>query len=62
MLLEERNVHPRDKEITFDEGPHIYTINGDSSFTSVTTWVHKHFEKFDADKVIKNMMYSKKLG
>lgn len=59
MLLEDKNPHPRDKEITFDEGPHIYTINGDSSFTSVTTWVHKHFEVFDADKVIDNMMRSK---
>jgi len=62
MILEERNPHLRDEEITFDEGPHIYTINGDSSFTSVTTWVHKHFEKFDADKVIRNMMYSKNWG
>lgn len=58
-ILEERNKHPRDAEITFDEGPHIYTINGDSSFTSVTTWVHKHFEKFDADKIISNMMRSR---
>jgi ATP-dependent exoDNAse (exonuclease V) beta subunit len=58
-LLEERNSHPRDKDITFDEGPHIYTIKGDSSFTSVTTWVHHHFEEFDADKIIKNMMRSK---
>ena len=58
-LLEERNKHPRDNHISFDEGPHIYTIHGDSSFTSVTTWVHHHFEKFDADKVIANMMRSK---
>jgi ATP-dependent exoDNAse (exonuclease V) beta subunit len=59
-LLAERNKHKRDNNITFDEGPHIYTINGDASFTSVTTWVHKHFAKFDADKVISNMMKSKK--
>lgn len=58
-LLEERNKHPRDADITFDEGPHIYTIHGDSSFTSVTTYVHSHFEKFDADKIIYNMMRSK---
>ena len=61
-LLEERNKHPRDNDISFDEGPHIYTINGDSSFTSVTTWVHSHFEKFNADKVIQNMMRSKNWG
>jgi ATP-dependent exoDNAse (exonuclease V) beta subunit len=53
------NKHERDSNILFDEGPHIYTINGDSSFTSVTTWVHQHFEKFDSDKIINNMMNSK---
>ena len=58
-LLEERNKHLRDHDITFDEGPHIYTIKGDSSFTSVTTWVHQHFAKFDADRIIRNMMNSK---
>jgi len=58
--LAERNVHPRDSDIVFDEGPHIYTISGDPSFTSVTTWVHKHFEKFDANKIISNMMKSSK--
>ena len=58
-LLEERNKHLRDYDITFDEGPHIYTIKGDSSFASVTTWVHQHFEKFNSDKVIKNMMSSR---
>jgi len=54
------NKHPRDNKITFEEGPHIYTINGDSSFTSVTTFCHSHFEKFDADKIIDKMMASKK--
>jgi CRISPR/Cas system-associated exonuclease Cas4 (RecB family) len=48
--------HPRDSHITFEEGPHIYTIDGDSDFTSVTTWNHSHFEGFDADKIITNMM------
>ena len=50
--LAEKNFHPRDEFITFDEGPHIYTVHGDSSFTSVTTWVHSHFSHFDADAVI----------
>ena len=62
MFLENKHKHPRDDNISFDEGPHIYTINGDSSFTSVTTWVHQHFEKFNADKVIENMMKSKNWG
>ena len=31
--LARKNPHFRDEMITFDEGPHIYTINGDSGFT-----------------------------
>ena len=58
--LARKNPHFRDEMITFDEGPHIYTINGDSGFTSVTTWNHSHFEKFDADKIIQRMMSSKR--
>ena len=50
--LEKKNVHPRDEFISFDEGPHIYTVHGDSSFTSVTTWNHTHFPHFDSDAII----------
>ena len=50
------NPHPRDEFITFDEGPHIYTVHGDSSFTSVTTFIHNNFSHFDPDAVIDNMM------
>ena len=56
--LAKKNAHERDSHITFDEGPHIYTIDGDSGFTSVTTWNHSHFEHFDADAIIANMMRS----
>ena len=48
-----------DKHITFDEKPHIYTINGDSNYKSVTSWNHSHFEKFNADNIIKKMMNSR---
>lgn len=54
--LEKLNAHPRDQYITFDEGPHIYTIKGNSDYTSVTTWNHMHFQHFDADLVIDKMM------
>ena len=54
--LEKKHPHERDTHITFDEGPHIYTIDGDSSFTSVTTWAHSNFGHFDADKIITKMM------
>ena len=59
MYLADLNKHELDNHIKFDEGPHIYTIDGDSNYTSVTTWIHKHFSKFDADKIINNMMKSK---
>ncbi len=58
--------HPRDARIKFYEGPHIYTVDEGTGqgmdgvkFTSVTTWNHHHFEEFDANKIIDNMMSSK---
>jgi len=58
--LAEKYPHERDSHIHFDEGPHIYTIDGDSDYMSVTTWNHSHFPHFNADKIIENMMKSKK--
>ena len=58
--LSKKNSHPRDKNIVFDEGPHIYTIKGDSNYMSVTTWNHSHFPHFNPDSVIKKMMASEK--
>ena len=64
--LAKQNPHPRDAHIHFDEGPHKYTIDGingvtaDTEFTSVTTFVHQHFEHFDAKKVIERMMRNQK--
>tara|TARA_B100000927_G_scaffold289932_1_gene287542 strand:+ start:877 stop:1671 length:795 start_codon:yes stop_codon:yes gene_type:complete len=59
MILEKTNKHERDNHISFDEGPHIYTIDGDSDYLSVTTWNHSHFPKFNADAIISKMMKSK---
>jgi len=60
-VLSERNVHPRDEFIKFYEDGHKYEITCDPNekYTSVTTWNHSHFPKFDPDSVIKNMMNSK---
>jgi len=63
-LLSDLHSHKRDAQIKFDAGPHIYTIeldNGvkDSGYMSVTTWNHSHFNKFDADAIIKKMMNGK---
>ena len=54
------NHHPRDDHIQFEEANHKYTINGDSNYTSVTTFNHAQFEQFDADKIITNMIRSPK--
>ena len=58
--LQKKNGHSRDDHISFEEGPHIYTIDGLSNFTSVTTWIHSLFPHFDADKIIEKMMASPK--
>ena len=60
--LSKKNPHPRDEHISFEEGPHIYTVCGDrGGYTSVTTWNHSHFEHFDADAIIDKMLKSKKM-
>ncbi len=59
--LAKLNPHERDTRIVFDEGPHIYYIDGSSKgYISCTTFNHKHFEHFDADKIISKMMSSDK--
>ena len=60
--LKRRNPHNRDARITFEPVEHKYFIDGGTNpdaFTSVTTWVHSHFEAFNADAVIDKMMASK---
>lgn len=56
------NAHPRDVRVTFDEGPHIYIVDGkyDKESTSVTTLVHKCFRPFDADKQAERIVSDKK--
>ena len=58
--LAKLNVHPRDKFIQFEESTHVYTVHGDKTYTSVTTWNHHHFPKFDSDKIIKQIINSRK--
>jgi len=60
--LSNKNPHPRDENISFEEGPHIYTVCGNrGGYTSVTTWNHSHFAHFDADAIINKMLKSKKM-
>lgn len=59
--LSKKNYHKRDLNISFEAGPHVYTINNEKNnvYTSVTTWNHQHFNKFNPDEVIESMMKSK---
>lgn len=60
-MLSIQNAHPRDADISFEEGPHIYTVLGRRAWTtSVTTWNHHHFSQFDADAIIDKMMAGKR--
>ena len=60
-ILALANQHERDKNISFQEEGHKYTIHTDpnSKYTSVTTWNHSHFPHFNADLVIQKMMKGK---
>ena len=58
--LATKNHHPMDDRISFEEESHTYTIDGDSSFTSVTTFVHQHFPHFDSEKTIASLLSEKK--
>ena len=55
-MLALQHPHPRDALISFEEGPHIYTIKDDArQYTSVTTWLHKHFPAFEAAAIAERM-------
>jgi len=56
-----KNYHPRDANIKFKEENHEYTVNGEKGYTSVTTFVHKHFPHFDNESIIKNILSSKRM-
>jgi len=60
MLLSEKNKHERDSRISFIEEGHIYDVDGDRGYTSVTTFVHHFFDGFDAEKVLAKMENSRK--
>ena len=57
--LSKINPHERDSRITFKPETHIYIIDGVGNYISVTTWNHSHFQHFDSDQIIDNMMKSK---
>ena len=63
-VLENKNRCERDTKIKFYARGHKYEILTDlkSKYTSVTTWNHQQFPKFDADAIIANIFKSKGWG
>ena len=59
-MLDTINAHERDQSISFEEEGHVYTVNGDKTFTSVTTFVHRLFYPFNENRIIDRMMNSAK--
>jgi hypothetical protein len=60
MILSKKNFHERDIHIQFEEEGHKYSIKGDKTYTSVTTWLKQFFEPFNSDLIIDRMMKSPK--
>lgn len=58
LELELINEHPIDNRITFDEKEHVYSFDGVQLKHSVTEFISKYFEKFDADIAIEKMKKS----
>ena len=54
-LLEERNSHERDSQLTFNEDLHLYSLNDGRNLTSVTSVIASLFPKFNPDFVIQKM-------
>ena len=53
MILKQKNFHPLDSRIEFDEKDHVYYIDNIPYDISVTGFVKSFFEEFDTDDVIK---------
>ena len=63
-ILQSRNKNKRDDLIKFYAKGHKYEIITDpkTKYTSVTTWNHSHFPKFDQDAIIEKIFKSKGWG
>lgn len=55
-LLQVVHSHPRDARVQFDEGPHVYKIDGVPTLGSVTGLIRAFAEAFDSDSVIGKMV------
>lgn len=60
MKLAHINYHPFDDRISFEEESHTYTIDGDSTFTSVTTFLHHQFPAFRPEEAAAQLLTEKR--
>lgn len=56
LFLAQRNGHPRDTAIAFDDKPHLYYVKGEGGYTSVTTVLHELFAEFDGENIARKMI------
>lgn len=56
LELADKNRHPKDRDIVFDEEPHLYYIKGKSGYVSATTFIHHYFHEFDSEYMAKRMV------
>lgn len=52
--------HCRDGGISLDEATHVYTVNGETNYQSVTTFCHSHFPHFDGSKIVEKIIKSQR--
>jgi CRISPR/Cas system-associated exonuclease Cas4 (RecB family) len=57
-MLSTKNHHSRDDCIQFEEIGHIYTINKETNYTSVTSIIKSLFHEFDADEIATKIINS----
>ena len=60
--LAKLNAHERDPFIEFDPIPHKYTVRGEGGYTSVTTFVHSHFDHFDSEAQAAKIVTSRNMS
>lgn len=58
MLLSTLNPHERDNRLTYDDANHKYTVDGDISHISCTTFTNSFFGPFNRDEAIQNIVNS----
>ena len=56
--LKNKNFHENDKETSLDEETHIYNIQGQYDFTSMTTFIHSLFNSFDTPYKLNEDLFS----